>query len=188
MPRPIGMANTPPLTTVGGQTIKQTCKLFSRHNSSHYHHHTTPNNHQQFRLQPSELWTTTTATARQSWTTATFSRLHPAAIITMSWWLTVGRQRTYAHHGLQHQPQHISYIHGKIPNLRTATEDEIKVTGYKWVYMTNMNNQQIVIPFYVCAVTQPILSVTRQAEQGFTIQLSEQPTITQQWLPLETQH
>ena len=65
----------------------------------------------------------------------------------------------------------------EIPNLRTATEDEIKVTGYKWVYMTNMNNQQVVIPFYVCAVTQPILSVTRLAEQGFTIQLSEQPTI-----------
>ena len=66
----------------------------------------------------------------------------------------------------------------EIPNLRTATEDEIKVTGYKWVYMTNMNNQQIVIPFYVCAVTQPILSVTRLAEQVFTIQLSEQPMIT----------
>ena len=63
------------------------------------------------------------------------------------------------------------------PNLRTATEDKIEVTGYKWVYMTNANSQQIVIPFYVCTVTQPILSVTRLAEQGFIIKLSEQPTI-----------
>ena len=64
------------------------------------------------------------------------------------------------------------------PNLRTATEDPIEVYGYKWVYMTNENNQQIVIPFYVCSVSQPILSVTRLTEQGFTIHLSEQPTIT----------
>ena len=64
------------------------------------------------------------------------------------------------------------------PNLRTATEDKIEVTGYKWVYMTNESNQQIVIPFYVCTVTQPILSVTRLAEQGFSVQLSEKPTIS----------
>ena len=44
--------------------------------------------------------------------------------------------------------------------------------------MTNNNNQQIVIPFCVCTVSQPILSVTRLAEQGFTVHLSEQPTIT----------
>ena len=66
----------------------------------------------------------------------------------------------------------------KTPNLRMATEDTIEVTGYKWVYMTNKDNQQIVIPFYVCSVTQPILSVTRLAEQGFIVQLSEKPTIT----------
>ena len=64
------------------------------------------------------------------------------------------------------------------PNLRTATEDPITVYGYKWVYMTNESNQQIVIPFYVCSVSQPILSVTRLTEQGFSIHLSEQPTIT----------
>ena len=44
--------------------------------------------------------------------------------------------------------------------------------------MTNESNQQIVIPFYVRSVSQPILSVTRLTEQGFTIHLSEQPTIT----------
>ena len=64
------------------------------------------------------------------------------------------------------------------PNLRTATEDPIEVYGYKWVYMTNESNQQIVITFYLCSVSQPILSVTRLAEQGFTIHLSEHPTIT----------
>ena len=36
------------------------------------------------------------------------------------------------------------------PNFRTATEDPIEVYGYKWVYMTNKSNKQIVIPFYVC--------------------------------------
>ena len=64
------------------------------------------------------------------------------------------------------------------PNLRPATEDPITAYGYKWVYMTNESNQQIVIPFYVCSVSQPILSVTRLTEQGFSIHLSEQPTIT----------
>ena len=63
------------------------------------------------------------------------------------------------------------------PDLRTATDDAIKVYGYKWVYMINNKNQAIVIPFYVCDVAQPILSATRLAEQGFEITLSEQPTI-----------
>ena len=63
------------------------------------------------------------------------------------------------------------------PNLRTATDDAIKVYGYNWVYMINNKNQAIVIPFYVCDVAQPILSATRLAEQGFEITLSEQPTI-----------
>ena len=64
------------------------------------------------------------------------------------------------------------------PNLRTATEDPIEVCWYKFVYVTNESNQQIVIPFYVRSVSQPILWVTRLTEQGFTIHLSEQPTIT----------
>jgi hypothetical protein len=46
------------------------------------------------------------------------------------------------------------------------------------VYMANESNQQIAIPFYVCSVSQPILSETRLTEQGFTIHLGEQPTIT----------
>ena len=44
--------------------------------------------------------------------------------------------------------------------------------------MQNSNNQSIVIPFYVCDVSQPILSVNRLAEQGFNITFSDQPTIT----------
>ena len=64
------------------------------------------------------------------------------------------------------------------PRLTTATEEDIKVYGYKWVYMKNSKQQPIVIPFYVCDVSQPILSVTRLASQGFNIHLSEHPTIT----------
>ena len=64
------------------------------------------------------------------------------------------------------------------PQLRTATEDPIPVHGYKWVYMKTDKQQPMVIPFYVCDVSQPILSVTRLAEQGFNITLSEHPTMT----------
>ena len=52
-------------------------------------------------------------------------------------WFAAGQQ-TYELHPTQ------------TPQLRTATEDPIKVYGYKWVYMQNSNNQSIVIPFYVC--------------------------------------
>ena len=68
--------------------------------------------------------------------------------------------------------------HGQGPQLRTATDENIPVYGYKWVLMTNVNKQQLVVPFFVCEVTQPILSVTRLAEQGFNIQLNEIPTVT----------
>ena len=34
------------------------------------------------------------------------------------------------------------------------------------------------IPFYVCNVKQPILSVTRLIHQGFEINMSEQSTMT----------
>ena len=44
--------------------------------------------------------------------------------------------------------------------------------------MHNTNKQTIVVPFYVCDVTQPIMSVTRLAEQGFNTQFNETPTIT----------
>ena len=64
------------------------------------------------------------------------------------------------------------------PSLRTEAEDPIELNGYKWFYMTDGSNQQVVIPFYVCSISQPILSVTRLTEQGFAIHLSEQPTLT----------
>ena len=41
-----------------------------------------------------------------------------------------------------------------------------------------INKQSIVIPFYVCNVHQPILSVTRLAEQGFELQFNDTPSIT----------
>ena len=67
---------------------------------------------------------------------------------------------------------------GAGPTLRSVTNDNIQLFGYKWVYMQNNNGQSIVIPFYVCKVHQPILSVTRLAEQGFTVQFSDTPSIT----------
>ena len=67
---------------------------------------------------------------------------------------------------------------GDEPQLRTVTNTQIKVHGYKYVIMKNNKGQPIVIPFYVCDVHAPILSVTRLTEQGFNIQLNETPTIT----------
>ena len=58
------------------------------------------------------------------------------------------------------------------------TNSDIQLYGYKWVYMQNVNKQSIVIPFYVCNVHQPILSVTRLAEQGFELQFNDTPSIT----------
>ena len=75
-------------------------------------------------------------------------------------------------------------LQGEGPDLRTATDDTIRVYGFKWVYMVNNKDQAIVIPFYVCDVAQPILSATGLAEQGFEIVLSEQPASneTSKWI------
>ena len=63
------------------------------------------------------------------------------------------------------------------PQLRTVTNQPIKLHGYKWVRMNYINEQRIVIPFYVCDIKQPILSVTRLIEQGFQIVLDDNPRI-----------
>ena len=63
---------------------------------------------------------------------------------------------------------------GNGPQLRTVTNDEIKLYGYKWVHMHNENRQPIVIPFYVCDVHQPIVSVSRLEEQGFKLTFDEE--------------
>ena len=67
--------------------------------------------------------------------------------------------------------------HGTGPQLRTVTNQHIKLFGYRWVCMTNHSGQQIVIPFYVCEVKQPILSVTRLVEQGFQLTLDDNPRL-----------
>ena len=65
------------------------------------------------------------------------------------------------------------------PNLRAANNDPIHVHGYKWVYMRNKDDQQLVIPFYVCDVSQAIMSVTRLNEQGYNIHFTDStPDIT----------
>ena len=66
---------------------------------------------------------------------------------------------------------------GQGPSLRTATDEEINIYGYKWVLMSN-NNKKIVVPFYVCVVKQPIMSVTRLTEQGFDIRFKNTPTMS----------
>ena len=64
------------------------------------------------------------------------------------------------------------------PQLRTVTDDNIQLHGYRWIYTQNVQGRPVVIPFYVCDVQQPILSVTRLAEQGFHINFKDNPTIT----------
>ena len=71
-----------------------------------------------------------------------------------------------------HQP-----AHGTGPQLQTVTNQRIKLHGYRWVCVTNHSGQQIVIPFYVCEVKQPILSVTRLVEQGFQLTLDDNPRL-----------
>ena len=63
------------------------------------------------------------------------------------------------------------------PQLRKVTNQPIKLHGYKWVCMNNINGQRVVIRFYVCDIKQPILSVTRLIEQGFQIVLDDNPRI-----------
>ena len=72
---------------------------------------------------------------------------------------------------LQHLDQHSG------PRLRTVTNQEINVYGYRWIKFVNEQNQPIVIPFYVCDVEQPIVSVTRLIDQGFNVNFNENPTI-----------
>ena len=45
------------------------------------------------------------------------------------------------------------------------------------VCVINRSGQQTVIPFYVCEVKQPILSVTRLVEQGFQLTLNDNPRL-----------
>ena len=57
------------------------------------------------------------------------------------------------------------------------TNQHIKLFGHRWVCMTNHSGQQIVIPFYVSEVEQPILSVTRLVEQGLQLTLDDNPRL-----------
>ena len=54
--------------------------------------------------------------------------------------------------------------------IRTAAERAL---------MSNNNYQiVVVVPFYVCDVKQPIMSVTRLTEQGFDVQFKDTPTMS----------
>ena len=43
--------------------------------------------------------------------------------------------------------------HGQGPQLRTATDENIPVYGYKWVLVTSVNKQQLVVPLFAREVT-----------------------------------
>ena len=66
------------------------------------------------------------------------------------------------------------------PQLRTVTDNNIYVYGYRWIHFVNQRSQHIVIPFYVCDVKHPILSVTRLIHQGLEINLKDNSTMTHQ--------
>ena len=44
--------------------------------------------------------------------------------------------------------QHLE--HGTGPQLRTVTNQHMRLHGYRWVWVTNHSGQQFVIPSYVC--------------------------------------
>ena len=69
---------------------------------------------------------------------------------------------------------------GQGPQLRTATNEPIYIHGVRCVYMKSQ--QPIVIPFYACDVHDPILSMTRLAEQGFDIRFNDANNAPQQRL------
>ena len=78
----------------------------------------------------------------------------------------------------------------QLPNLRTVTNKTIQCYGVRWVYMQS-RGQPIVIPFYVCDIHDPILSVTRLAEQCFDIRFNDAPTMSHNKgfnVPLVQQH
>ena len=62
------------------------------------------------------------------------------------------------------------------PNLRTVTNKTIQCYSVRWVYMQS-RGQPSVIPFHVCDSHDPILSVTRLAEQGFDSRFNDTPTM-----------
>ena len=78
----------------------------------------------------------------------------------------------------------------QLPNLRTVTNKTIQCYGVRSVYMRS-RGQPIVIPFYACDIHDPILSVTRLAEQGFDIRFNDAPTMSHNKgfnVPLVQQH
>ena len=121
---------------------------------------------------------TTTATGTATATQATSAYNH----LSNSMWFCHRQQLTTAHHlpnsWLGHHLASVEEDATTTTWTRTkATDEDIPVHGYKWVFMHNINKQTLAVPFYACDVTQPIMSVKRLAEQGFNTQLSDTPTI-----------
>ena len=120
--------------------------------------------------------TTATGTATASQATSAYNHL------SNSKWFCHRQQLTTAHHlpnsWLGHHLASVEEDATTTTWTRTkATDKDIPVHGYKWVFMHNINKQALAVPFCACDVTQPIMSVKRLAEQGFNTQLSDTPTI-----------
>ena len=95
-------------------------------------------------------------------------------------WSIVEQLHTYAHYGLQTITQytgstkHNFQTWGRSP---TRPYNAMALDGSTCNQGDNMG-QPIVIPFYVCDIHDPILSVTRLAEQGFDIRFNDTPTMS----------
>ena len=89
-------------------------------------------------------------------------------------WLTVEQRRMSAHHGLH--PTH-PCTHSNMGRCRNWEQQPMKLfqcMDTSW-WPTSTSNNWL---FFVCEMTQPIMSVTKLAEQGFNIQLNETPAVT----------
>ena len=84
------------------------------------------------------------------------------------------RQHTFAKFGLPQQLRPMTY-----PNTNGKSQNSNRRPHWcLWVQVGLHDQQEQPTDRYPCPVSQPILPVTWLTEQGFTIHLSEQPTIT----------
>ena len=68
------------------------------------------------------------------------------------------------------------------PRLFAATNDEIPLYGVRKVHRKS-GNEDLMVPFYVCDVKYPVLSVTRLLDRGFQLRLAPESTTLRSNLP-----
>ena len=172
---PTGIAVTKQATT---KTMGNNTSSLNKHHNLRWQHQR-PQQRRNNKCRPYILWHHWTTRCHQYQWHQHFSQSNRMRTKSISW-STVKQQHMSAHHGLR--PAHPCTT-WNMDKGHSWQQQQMKTyqcmgTNYKWVLMTNVNKQQLVVPFFVCEVAQPILSVTRLAEQGFNIQLNEAPTVT----------